>query len=105
MEALTANGLVTKKILKQGKPGEPPSFGSQVTIHYVGRLLDGTVFESTCERNKPVKFTLGAGEAIQGAVYPLQVYFARVPSCADRVALVQPGTLRSCPCVLERSPW
>lgn len=40
-------------------------FGSFLT-HQKGTLVDGTVFDSSLERNDPIAFTLGAGQVIQG---------------------------------------
>jgi hypothetical protein len=101
MERLDANGLVSKRVLKRGKPGEPPTFGSQVTIHYIGRLLDGTVFESTRERNKPFKFTLGAGEAIQGAAQLPQISF----TCPSRFVLTGQRLCSVGPCDRIHVRW
>ena len=39
--------------------------GTQVTVHYTGRLEDGQVFDSS-EGNDPITFTLGSGQVIQG---------------------------------------
>jgi peptidylprolyl isomerase len=39
--------------------------GDKVQIHYVGRLDDGTVFDSS-EGRDPLQFTLGEGEVIPG---------------------------------------
>ena len=39
--------------------------GDTVIISYIGRLEDGTVFDSTENRN-PLEFTLGEGELIPG---------------------------------------
>lgn len=36
-----------------------------VTIHYTGKLDDGTVFDSSVER-EPLQFTIGAGQVIPG---------------------------------------
>jgi len=38
--------------------------GAQVTVHYTGRLLDGTEFDSSVKR-QPFKFKLGAGQVIK----------------------------------------
>jgi len=39
--------------------------GDTVRVHYTGRLEDGTVFDSSVDRD-PMELTLGAGEVIPG---------------------------------------
>lgn len=39
--------------------------GDKVTIHYTGKLLDGTVFDSSQGRD-PLPFTIGSGQVIPG---------------------------------------
>lgn len=39
--------------------------GDKVTIHYTGRLLDGTIFDSSQGRD-PLPFTIGSGQVIPG---------------------------------------
>ncbi|MBP6949257.1 MAG: FKBP-type peptidyl-prolyl cis-trans isomerase [Candidatus Pacebacteria bacterium] len=41
--------------------------GNKVTVHYIGTLTNGTVFDASRNRgNDGFSFTLGAGEVIQG---------------------------------------
>ncbi len=51
-----ASGL-QYKILNAGT-GVSPSMHDEVTIHYRGSLIDGTVFDSTYERDEPQKVPL-----------------------------------------------
>lgn len=54
----TESGL-QYSVIKAGE-GEKPSASAEVKVHYEGRLLDGTVFDSSYERNEPTSFPLGA---------------------------------------------
>lgn len=40
--------------------------GARITVHYTGKLTDGTVFDSSIPRGQPFDFTLGAGQVIRG---------------------------------------
>ncbi|KAE8057034.1 hypothetical protein FH972_013756 [Carpinus fangiana] len=55
-----------KKLLKRGHGWETPELGDEVTVHYVGTLLDGTKFDSTRDRGEPLTIKLGNGQVVTG---------------------------------------
>ncbi len=62
--APTASGLYyIQKVAGKGAQAEN---GKKVSVHYTGRLLDGTVFDSSIERGEPIEFVLGQGQVIPG---------------------------------------
>ena len=65
----TASGL-QYKVITTGK-GKAPSAASNVTVHYTGKLLDGTVFDSSVERGEPASF--GVSDVIGGWTEALQL--------------------------------
>jgi len=51
------------RVIRAGA-GATPGADSQVRVHYEGRLIDGTLFDSSYARGEPVTFPLG--RVIQG---------------------------------------
>lgn len=51
------NGL-QYSVLKSGSGNVHPKIHDTVSVHYRGELIDGTVFDSTYEREKPADFPL-----------------------------------------------
>ncbi len=60
----TPTGLYYVKQLP-GK-GALAKAGDTVAVHYTGKLLNGTVFDSSRERGQPIEFPLGSGFVIPG---------------------------------------
>lgn len=65
----TASGL-QYEVLEEGT-GAQPTAADDVTVHYTGKLIDGTVFDSSVERGAPATF--GVTQVIPGWVEALQL--------------------------------
>lgn len=70
-DAAKGKGLpegIEKEIIQSGADADfkSPKVGDEVTVHYVGTLTDGSIFDSSRAREQPFTFTLGKGEVIQG---------------------------------------
>ena len=65
----TESGLIYKE-LKPGD-GKQPNANSFVTVHYEGKLIDGTVFDSSYKRQEPTSFPLN--QVIPGWTEGLQL--------------------------------
>lgn len=59
---LTGGEGVVKKIISEGTSDEKPTTGFKVSVHYTGTLEDGTIFDSTLDRNEPFEFELNKGK-------------------------------------------
>jgi FKBP-type peptidyl-prolyl cis-trans isomerase len=53
-------------IISEPGTGEQAQAGKTVKVHYTGRLLDGTKFDSSLDRSDPIEFKLGQGMVIKG---------------------------------------
>jgi len=62
----TASGL-QYKVLEEGA-GEPVGATDEVTVHYTGKLLDGSVFDSSVQRGQPVTFDLAPQDQNRGVI-------------------------------------
>ena len=60
---ITSKSGLQYKILKEGT-GATPSDTSQVEVNYEGRLIDGTVFDSSYKRGQSATF--GCNQVIKG---------------------------------------
>ena len=55
--AKTLSSGVVVRFVKEAS-GKKPNASDTVLVHYEGRLLDGTVFDSSYQRGKPISFPL-----------------------------------------------
>ena len=76
----TDSGL--QYVVEKEGTGKQPTATSEVTVHYTGKLLDGTVFDSSINRGEPATFPLnrvipGWTEGLQlmkeGSIYELYI--------------------------------
>lgn len=65
----TASGL-QYEVIRKGV-GDRPAASDRVEVHYTGKLIDGTVFDSSVERGVPATF--GVTQVIPGWVEALQL--------------------------------
>jgi len=81
----TSSGLLYI-ILQEGN-GVSPTSGALVEAHYTGRLLDGTKFDSSVDRGKPLMFLVGRGEVIKG----WDEAFLSMKKGEKRILIIPPG--------------
>ena len=60
----TPNGVYYIK--RQAGSGQQVAAGNSVKVHYIGRFLNGSVFESSYDSNSPFVFKVGSRQVIKG---------------------------------------
>ncbi len=70
VEVMTTPSGLQYEILEDGN-GPRPEATDQVEVHYTGKLIDGTVFDSSVDRGVPATF--GVTQVIPGWVEALQL--------------------------------
>lgn len=63
--ATTTNSGLQYVITEQGD-GASPQSGDMVEVHYTGRFTDGNIFDSSYDRENPLRFKTGVGQVIPG---------------------------------------
>lgn len=61
---VTPSGLYYK--ITKTTSGVSPKAGEEVAVHYAGKLVDGTEFDSSFKRNQPIEIPIGVGQVIKG---------------------------------------
>ncbi|MCG3724069.1 FKBP-type peptidyl-prolyl cis-trans isomerase [Vibrio cincinnatiensis] len=57
-EVTTTESGLQYQVLQVGTGEKHPTANSHVTVHYEGKLLDGSIFDSSIERDQPITFSL-----------------------------------------------
>ena len=60
----TPSGLYYK--ITEATEGKTANDGDVVSVHYAGKLVDGTEFDSSFKRNEPIEIPIGVGQVIKG---------------------------------------
>lgn len=65
-DALKSTPTGLKYVMQEEGAGKPAQPGRQVSVHYYGVLMDGTMFDNSFERGDPIQFPVGQGRVIPG---------------------------------------
>ena len=79
------SGVMYKIVSRSPNPGAQPTVADNVTINYEGKLLDGSVFDSSFDRNESANFPLGRLISAWQQVIPLM-------HVGDEIVLYTPPT-------------
>ena len=83
------------KVLRKGKGTAYPTANSPCSCHYEGKLLDGTVFDSSYKRGNPSTFA--PSQVVKGWTEAMQMMVV-----GDKVGTVQCSTVRVLSLIVER---
>ena len=91
LKMLTEGAVRTKsglayKVINKGTGKVHPTAESTVQVHYTGKLVDGTVFDSSVQRGKPISFPLN--RVIPGWTEGVQLMVV-----GDKFTFIIPGNL------------
>ena len=75
---ITSSGL-QYLVLQEGTGTKHPLAADRVKVHYEGKLLDGTVFDSSVKRGKPISF--GLNQVIKGWTEGVQLMVVGEKTC------------------------
>ena len=64
LPAIANEGFIVETL--QGGSGKLATANQQISVHYEGKLTDGTVFDASRPRGQPFSFILGKGQVIKG---------------------------------------
>lgn len=81
------NSGLRYQIIQKGT-GKKAVKGNNISVHYKGQLVDGTVFDSSYQRKQPIDFQVGIGLVIKGWDEGLQLM-----QVGDKARLVIPSEL------------
>ena len=62
---MISTSLTVRLLNSKGRSGRKPKNGDMVRCHYTGKLADGTIFDSSRTRGRPLSFVIGIGSVIR----------------------------------------
>jgi len=65
-DAVTSPSGLKYVVTQEGEGDATPNKGDMISAHYTGKLLDGTKFDSSVDRNEPFDTAIGVGQVIKG---------------------------------------
>lgn len=65
-DSMTATGSGLRYLQVEEGEGRAAASGDTAAVHYTGCLTDGTKFDASRDRGRPIRFPLGVGKVIEG---------------------------------------